>query len=455
MATFPTYNSNGNINVRPAGPEQNTAADSFKPLQQVEETLTGITQKLSDANDVMQYTKAKTNADMAIAQQENLAANDPNPDNVEMHLKAIQEVQKNSVKGVSNQMVAGKLQSEISQASLLAGMKIDSIFKKKQMNQNEYKLYDAASTASFNKSNAITEAAGQQVEHDFMNTINANIISGLITPERGHQLVNNYKMGVVQADINKDMATDLDRSKVYKNLTEGKYGELDYKQMNEATNMIHKRVKENVQLGKEIQYQTEASIAQDIANNNYPDVSKLSEQINHGTISPKFAEAVIKATTSPSTVAAETDNEEFSKLTQEIFKSKDKDNVKKVLVNILHGNGNGQLSKDDLGVLINSAMLQGKQNREDIKNTIETLGNWADTSKLNRADIFRSFQKNIQNGDDLPTASNKAMQTTIINKVPGASSLAVPPNYVITKDSNIKYIFPRKTTNQNASNTGN
>jgi len=100
MPKFPVVDSTANINPNIQAPQRNIAAQPFEALQQVDKTIMGLTQKWSDRNDVIQETKAKTNAEMAFAQQEQAAINDPNPDNAEMHIKAINDVVGQASKGI-------------------------------------------------------------------------------------------------------------------------------------------------------------------------------------------------------------------------------------------------------------------------------------------------------------------------------------------------------------------
>lgn len=441
MPTLPRYDSSQNINTQPAGVERNIASEPFKAMQGMLDTDTKITQGLSDANDVMQETKAKTQMEVALAQQEQAAQNDPNPDNAEFHVKAINDLTKNATKGIDNQEVAGKVGLEIQQSAFLSQIKIQDLFKKKQVFANDLSLDALATTAAANKATAVSTAAGQQDEDNFMATISKNVNTGLITPERGMALVKQYKVGVVK---NKIMNTPSENFGDYKGMTDG----LDLKESDDANKLIQSHIKQLEETRKQNWYQNEAQITQGIANNNYPNEQTLDKAIKLGQIPPEFAKTVLETIHSPAMIAAQTDDNEFSNLTKQAFKG-DKEDVRKTLVNILKGGKSGSLSKDDMGVLVASAMLQGQSQRDDIKNAIESLGNDTDKAGLNRASVFREFQKNIHSGKNVAESAKAALQKNIVDTVPGASVLSNPPNAVISDKEATRYLIKPTTDKTN------
>ena len=112
MPRFPQYDSSSNINPNIQPPDRQTG-QGFQDLANVDKTITGLTQEWSDRNDVIQETKAKTGAEVAFAQQEQAAKDDPNPENAEMHIKAINDVMSKATKGIDNQEVAGQTALDI------------------------------------------------------------------------------------------------------------------------------------------------------------------------------------------------------------------------------------------------------------------------------------------------------------------------------------------------------
>jgi hypothetical protein len=446
MPSFPTYDSNQNINTTPASPEFRGAGQGIADFKNVLGTVQDITQKLSNANDVMQETKAKTDVEMSLVQQEEAAKNDPNPDNVEAHLKAIQDLNKDATKGISNQEVAGKVALEVNQTTFLSGIKVQDMFKKKQMFANDIYLDKLATTTSYNVANAVSPAAAAQDEANFMDTIQQNTNKGLITPERGFLLVKNYKLGVLQATLDNDPATTLGDSKTYKELNSGKY-DLDFKEKESAINMIEKRVKENVQVQKDTQYKTEAQVAIDMAQGKQIDHAIFANGLKNGTMTKKFADSALKVLESPRLVNAKTTNPAFAEEMEGIFKSKTKEEIQDGVVNILSKADKGELSKPDMLVLLRTAYARGNDVRtkqqDEAKAAVKTLGDWADRTKpVDRADVYRDFMNKIHNGESPQSAVQETMKEHTIKTKPEFISFPTTGKIMVDKNGNKAKVFP-------------
>ena len=243
MPSFPVYDSSTNINPNIQAPERHQAAQGFEDVQKLDKTVIGLTQSWSDRNDVIQETKAKTNAEMAFAQQEQAALNDPNPDNAEMHIKAINNIVGTATKGIDNQEVAGQVGLDIEHAGFQTQIKIQDEFKKKQIFANDQRLDQLATTTAQNVSNPVSAAAAQEDEDKFMSTLQSNASRGLITPERANSLVKQYKVGVIKNRIAQSNSTNADD---YKDVSSG--ANLDLTEEAQKDKMIQahiKQVKEN------------------------------------------------------------------------------------------------------------------------------------------------------------------------------------------------------------------
>ena len=239
MPQFPIYDSQSNINPNIQAPERHQVADAFKATNELNSTVQDLTQKWSDRNDVMQETKAKTNAEIAFAQQEQAAIQDPNPENAEMHIKAINDVMGQATKGIDNQEVAGQVGLDIQHLGFLTGIKIQDEFKKKQIFANDQRLDQLSTTTAQSVATAVSPAAGQQDEDNFMATLQSNQSRGLITPERANALVKQYKVSVVTNKILQSNSTNPDD---YKSVTEG--AGLDIKESSEVQKMVAAHIKQ-------------------------------------------------------------------------------------------------------------------------------------------------------------------------------------------------------------------
>ena len=354
MATFPTYNSNNNITTT-LGPTRNQAAQPFEDNAKVIGTIQKTTQSFSDAHDVMQETKAKTSAEMAFANQEELAKNDPNPDNAEMHIKAIQDAASNSVKGIDNQELVGKVQSDVQQSAFLSGIKIQDMFKKKQIFANDQRLDALATTTAKTVSEAVTPAQAQQDEDNFMQTLRDNTNMGLISPERGLMLARQFKLGVVKNKITNNPSTD---EADYKGLTDG----LDLNEATQAEKMISAHIKQNQQIEIQSTLKNRVDTVKGIANGTY--TWQNADQISKiATRDPKLGEAlqaVFNADAKGGQYKPVSDQDQnFAELVNKLFSTKTKEEVSDYLVKALNSSSEKNMSRDRLAILVNAAEQRG------------------------------------------------------------------------------------------------
>ncbi len=456
MPVLPTYESSNNINT-PLGPERNQAAQPFKDNAQVLGTLQDITQKLSDAHDTMQETKAKTTAETSFLQTEQAALNDPNPDNLEMHLKNIQEAADNSVKGIDNQELAGQVKEDISHSAFLSGIKIQDLFKKKQMFANDQRLDQLATVTSQNKANAITAAQGQQDEDNFMSTIQQNVSKGLISPERGNQLVRQYKVGVVKTRIAQNPSTNPDD---YKGVDEG-VG-LDLTESNEKDKMIQARIKQNEQTEIKQTLNDRVSVVKGIASGQY--TWQNADQIGKiAAKDPKLGEAlqaVFNADASGKPYEPEEEqNQSFADLAGKLFQSKTKEQVNDYILNVLNSHAERDMSKDRLAILISAAEQRanglstnkesgdGKDDPQQsviggaVKGIKDFFKGTEDNAKK-AGGVLVDFFKNLSGGATPQVAHQEAMKTFNVKEYPWISALPKEGAIKVDKNGNKVRIFP-------------
>ena len=421
MPTLPVYTSNQNINTAPAGVERNIAAQPFKDIQNVVGTLQDVTQKLSDAHDVMQETKAKTGVETALAQQEKLAENDPNPDNAEAHLKAVQDIVKNSPK-IDNQEVAGKVGLELQQSAFLSGIKIQDLFKKKQMFANDVALDQLATTAAQNKANAVSPSQGQQDEDNFKATIQKNVNTGLISPQRGLDLVKQFNVGVVKTKIAQNPSENPDD---YKGLTDG----LDIKESSEVQKMIAAHIKENVQANVIHTFNNRVSVLKGIATKqinwqSQDQINKLSKgDAKLGTALQTIFDAKSQGQDYEPTSA---DNQKYSESVSNLFKSKTKEEISGYLVSALSDKG---MTEDKMAILVNAAEKRAEnlpinEQREIDSKQIQIDGGMDATQRWNKEhggndpQVLDDYIKGVNSGKQPQESYKQAIETKQIKMNP-------------------------------------
>lgn len=446
MPDLPVHQSSANISANPIAPfRQGEAAQTAKDDQGVLSTLSDVGQKWSNANDVMQYTEAKAQHGIALEQIQNKAALDPNYKNADQYKKDLASINQNATAGIDNQEVAGKANAEFKYDTAIADIKITDNFRQKQLVANQDNtqttlnmLYQKRAGVSPSEQGLVDDkitalvhdqlATGTMSEHDMNKIIQSAQISGA--------------MQGVFSNTDATIAALKDENGPYKSLPI----QTRMKLVASGEDFQKRQAKQASEIQKQVTFDNESNLVLNIASNgNIPSASDMANMVRAGTMDSDFAESALKAVTSPDAIDARTDGEEFSKLTTAIMQSKDKDQMRDAVKRILKGGGDGKISKPDMQILVQSAIAQGKQKRNDITKAVTNLGDWADSSNLPRADVFREFQKNISQGQDLSIASDNAQKTVIVNTIPGAANLSDVPNVILGKDNETRYIFPRKT----------
>ena len=152
-------------------------------------------------------------------------------------------------------------------------------------------------------------------------------------------------------------------------------------------------------------------------------------------------------------------DEDFAHSTKKMFEAGSKEQIIDYITNVLKEKN---ISQDRVNILAGAAMDYGKslpnlngQNKssnpfwDSVKGGIKELMSWG---KENGHDgqTYVDFLGAIKN-NPIPDAVNKAKTNAIVRKTPEAATLATPPNYVVGKTSDIKFVFARTNRKENGS----
>jgi len=456
MPQFPTYQSQGQVNVpREIAAPDDGRASALKATSNLVDTVQKIGQRLSDANDVMQETKKKTAIEIGLAQQEQAAAQDPNPDNVEMHLKALQDVVKNSPK-IDNQEIAGRVDMEAEQAAFLSGIKINGIFQAKKMVQNSQTVTSLADVTAKNVAQAVTPVQAQQDTSNFLDEIHKQEMAGLLHPDAAKSAIKEFQVGVIKYKINSNNSTD---PADYKGLTDG----LDIKDSNEVQKMIGTRINQNkdAEVGNSMKYRTDiikGVAAGDKTWNNPATLDKIASN------DPALGSALQLVSDAQS--KDKVDYEPTSKEGQEYA-----DSVNKLLTGMTVKEVNDylptaikQISKlpaaemqSRLAILINAADDRAKnlplRDQTDIppevikqEGGLQAVIRWGKQHGDNDPQLINDYLEATHNGDSPSTAYNNAIKTKIMKDHPEVAAQKDVPNRVINNDSKSFHVFTGQTT---------
>lgn len=195
---IPQYTAQRNINANQAAPFRNEASQDFENQQKILGTLQQITQKWSDAHDVMQATEAKTKYDVRATDIQARAQADQNYRNSGQYIKELEKAKTESLVGIDNQAVANQIRMDLDHDSAVTGIKIDRQFKAKQMDANKYNLQLSVQN-DYNKlltTNNPNERANIQLGID--KSLNANLASGVITQEEADKIKKGSEVNSIQ-----------------------------------------------------------------------------------------------------------------------------------------------------------------------------------------------------------------------------------------------------------------
>ena len=270
MPQLPVYEARGNIQARTSAPLRNEAGASFEQDRQVLGTLQNITQQWQDANDVMQYTEAKANFGVAVADIQTRAYQDPDYKNAEKYNKELIQARKNSLMGISNQQIAGRIGTEFDYETEVAQIKMGAQFKQKQIAHNQVMVKTNLDTLLQNKLTAATPAESEQYNLKIQELLTLNVGTGVLSPEEAGEILKKsaYESAenMVYADpdfaIQKLESENLGFDERTKN-----------KLIGEAQQLIKKR--EDLAEWQLQQNQTQATIG-------------LSEALSNNTLSPQM-----------------------------------------------------------------------------------------------------------------------------------------------------------------------
>lgn len=273
MPSLPIYNSKQNITPNTAEPLRNEAAQPFQDDQKVLATMSDVTQKFGQAQDVMQYTEAKAKHGLAVADIEARASADPDFKNSEKYTQELSKVKANSLTGITNQQVAAKAGIEFDYDTKIAGIKIGAQFQQKQIKYNQVMVKSNLDSLMQNKLAAATPAEAQQYDLQIQQLLHANTQTGVLSYEEADKLLTDSQKTSVQYEIYNDPSTAEKDSEVLKQLRDpsGKYSFLPPDKRLDLIQESQRRIFQNNQTFKK-----EVETSQSARNTGF--IDKLSTQ---------------------------------------------------------------------------------------------------------------------------------------------------------------------------------
>lgn len=160
--------------------------------------------------------------------------------------------------------------------------------------------------------------------------------------------------------------------------------------------------------------------------------------------------------------SAKDEDANFEKATENIFSAGSKEQISGYMMNVLK---EGNISQDRLNILAGAAMDRGKsladldgqsKSSNPVQNLIDggvkAISKWNKEHGWKEAQTVLDFLTGVKN-KPVSEAYNQAVTNSIVRNNPGTASMATPPNMVIDKTNDIKYVFPRTNRKDDGSDT--
>jgi hypothetical protein len=218
MPQIPIFNSNRNIQANPVAPQQTGTEQPFIDQQKVIKTVGDITQKWSDAQDVMQYTDAKAKQGIATAEIQARASADQDFNNAPKYQAELEKVKTETLKGISSGAVKQKASVEFDYDNQIAGIKIGAEFQGKQLKYNKVQVKNNLDILQQKKLQATTPSEKSHIDAEIQTLLNAQVASGVLSYDEADKELKDAQTTSVKYQIYADTSTKESDSSVLKEL---------------------------------------------------------------------------------------------------------------------------------------------------------------------------------------------------------------------------------------------
>jgi hypothetical protein len=441
-----------NVSAQPVSPMMQGRERSLDAAKNLADTFGSVTDQWREANDVMEYTKFKANAETQIALIKSAAEGDPDENNELTHIKSLESLKKTLPTGISNKMVEQKIQAELGSMVTIAGIDIESSFQKKKLLTNEIKLDENVKLISQKRYSANTPDAKLAADKEMMDLITANVNSGTITQAGGRKRLDDYRLGHVDLSIMNDAALSKEESYVYQQLKAGKDG--DYPDMSDAERAdrlekaeLHiRRNKAMSDYGTAVNQDTnEKDLLNKHGTNEVTETDVKNLLISTG-VRKDFGDKYLKSIYE--LPALQTEYAAYNKIKMMQLQGKSEKEINRAVIDNI-----GLLTTDDKSKLLGSSYNALDRKTIILKSSAEALKNWAEKSFpsliLGEAQTNEVLYNFLQRAEASPDANideiMQGVQKDYIKKFyPDTTMLPDVPN-IIGNRNKIQKVYERES----------
>ena len=212
MPVLPTYDSNRNITARTPAVERQGSQQFTESLKQPLDTAMQITQDWAKAVDTMQLTQAKTLFQTKSAEIYSRASLDPDFNNAQSYMDELSKAKEESLQGFTNKEVAQRFALDVEADQQLESIKIDHLFKSKQL---AFGINELKNGVTAMERNAIL-AGGTEVDkllNDINGLIDLNVAGKIISPDDAVNLKKNAEANIKEGKIQNMIWADPEEAK--------------------------------------------------------------------------------------------------------------------------------------------------------------------------------------------------------------------------------------------------
>lgn len=408
MPTLPRYNSQQKVRM----PQAQSVSFTDKSSQNLIGTLQDIGQQWQKANDVMEYTEAKSQYEVGTERILSRAQQDPDFKNTDQYYKELRDLREESLGKITNAMVREKAALEMGAGNEVASLKIETAARKKRIDHTRFSLSQSVDTLFKKRLDATSETEKKDITNKIEELLSINAGTGVISEEEAYKMYKNGKEKAAEFDATARPELFLSRTNKFYDVSADKYAELRKK----ARSAKEREEKEIVAQQEEVELQNESDLILQLADREADkrSVSEITDMIANNRISREFGEAYIRVLESPKHIDPKKKIEKsgFTKFAQSLFKADDNESKQKAITEMLNGAADGDLNEEQLAVLLKSASLN--DDRGFIAKTVEALGT-ASKNLWNMQPgimLYNYFTK-MNEGKDPEQAKNEAVKETL------------------------------------------
>lgn len=398
MPQLPAYSSKGTLAKDQPEVIRSGAGDVANTVAKAAGQVGEIAQKWLVTNRTIQYTTGKAAYEVKAAEIEAEASLDPNPANAKIYADKYNKLKTSITTNIQDAVVKKQLSFELDHSNQLAGIKLDTAFKKKAIEVGKVSALTLIEIEKSKYINASNEQEKLNAAQEIKGIIDTQVSQGIFEPVQGNTLYN---------DSIKECQTALKDRESLRRVKEKELAFANEVAINEnESNYIKMKVTGIDKLGTPIS-------KEDL-------IAGVRKDLELGTVSPEFTDRYIRALTSPKAIGAKTIDKDFADIISEINSGKKSpERLKTMMLNAL---SDGYLSENDFAAATTYFDMMSNKQPEDLvaMNTrkswmgIEVFSENTTAKEESRSRMSRSFISKLQSGIDAKDASIEAMREEVL-----------------------------------------